>query len=82
MRLLKGKLHVVAYFSQQYSDAQLGCLTMHKEQLRGCNAACRAIIELKMRGYVKGGQQVAIVQSGRQPIWRSSSTHTIQVINL
>lgn len=28
---------------------------------------------------MKGGQQVAIVQSGRQPIWRSASTHAIQV---
>lgn len=39
----------------------------------------RAIHELKRRGLVQGGQQVAIVQSGRQPIWRSSSTHAIQV---
>lgn len=39
----------------------------------------KAIEELKARGYVKGGQQVAIVQSGRQPIWRSASTHAIQV---
>ena len=38
-----------------------------------------AIQELKQRGYVRGGQQVAIVQSGRQPIWRSASTHAIQV---
>ena len=42
------------------------------------HACRRAIVELKQRGYVKGGQQVAIVQSGRQPIWRSSSTHAIQ----
>lgn len=39
----------------------------------------RAIEELRRRGYVRAGQQVAIVQSGRQPIWRSASTHTIQV---
>lgn len=39
----------------------------------------RAIDELKRRGFVKGGQLVAIVQSGRQPIWRSSSTHSIAV---
>lgn len=38
-----------------------------------------AIAELKRRGLVEGGQQVAIVQSGRQPIWRSASTHAIQV---
>ena len=38
-----------------------------------------AIAELKARGLVVGGQQVAIVQSGRQPIWRSASTHAIQV---
>ena len=40
---------------------------------------CRAIEELKRRGFVEGGQQVAIVQSGRQPIWRSASTHVISV---
>ena len=40
----------------------------------------RAIGELKRRGYVKGDQQVAIVQSGRKPIWRSASTHAIQVV--
>lgn len=39
----------------------------------------KAIDELKSRGYVKGGQQVAIVQSGKQPIWRAASTHAIQV---
>jgi pyruvate kinase len=39
----------------------------------------KAIAELKRRGHVRGGQQVAIVQSGRQPIWRSASTHAIQV---
>lgn len=39
----------------------------------------KAIDELKTRGYIKGGQQVAIVQSGKQPIWRSASTHAIQV---
>lgn len=40
---------------------------------------CRAIKYLKERNFVKGGQQVAIVQSGREPIWRSASTHAIQV---
>ncbi len=39
----------------------------------------RAIQELKQRRFVVGGQQVAIVQSGRQPIWRAASTHGIQV---
>ncbi|GMH40110.1 hypothetical protein BSKO_08014 [Bryopsis sp. KO-2023] len=39
----------------------------------------RAIAELKRREYVKDGEFVAIVQSGRRPIWRSASTHTIQV---
>jgi pyruvate kinase len=28
---------------------------------------------------VKPGEDVALVQSGRQPIWRSESTHHIQV---
>jgi pyruvate kinase len=40
---------------------------------------CRAITELKDRNYLEGGQLVAIVQSGRQPIWRTTSTHAIQV---
>ncbi|KAL4858542.1 Plastidial pyruvate kinase 3 [Chlorella vulgaris] len=39
----------------------------------------RAITELKDRNYLEGGQLVAIVQSGRQPIWRTTSTHAIQV---
>ena len=57
---------------------------MHNAMLQGHGLTCycvffRAIAELKARGYVKGGQQVAIVQSGRQPIWRSASTHAIQV---
>ncbi|KAK9819720.1 hypothetical protein WJX72_001658 [[Myrmecia] bisecta] len=39
----------------------------------------KAIEELKKRGYLRAGQQVAIVQSGKQPIWRSASTHAIQV---
>lgn len=39
----------------------------------------RAIAELKRRQLVRGGQMVAIVQSGRQPIWRSASEHVIQV---
>jgi len=34
---------------------------------------------LKDRGFVSGGQLLAVVQSGRQPIWRSSSMHGIQV---
>lgn len=46
-----------------------------------CCVLCSAIVELKARGYVSGGQQVAIVQSGKQPIWRAASTHAIQVSN-
>ena len=42
-------------------------------------ALVRAIEELKRRGFLEGGQQVAIVQSGRQPIWRTASTHNISV---
>lgn len=34
---------------------------------------------LKDRGFVSGGQLLALTQSGRKPIWRSSSTHGIQV---
>ncbi|CAG2165943.1 unnamed protein product [Oppiella nova] len=38
-----------------------------------------AINILLTRGMVKPGEDVALVQSGRQPIWRSESTHHIQV---
>lgn len=38
-----------------------------------------AIRELVVRGFVQEGQQVAVVLSGRKPIWRSASTHGIQV---
>nr|KYP42036.1 hypothetical protein KK1_036599 [Cajanus cajan] len=31
------------------------------------------------QGMVKEGEEVALVQSGRQPIWRFQSTHNIQV---
>ncbi|GFP91334.1 plastidial pyruvate kinase 2 [Phtheirospermum japonicum] len=34
---------------------------------------------LHKQGMVKEGEPVALVQSGRQPIWRSQSTHNIQV---
>lgn len=39
----------------------------------------RALTMLKERGHVKGGQMVALVQSGRRAIWRAASTHVIQV---
>ncbi|KAK4436258.1 Plastidial pyruvate kinase [Sesamum alatum] len=38
-----------------------------------------ALALLQKQGMVKEGEQVALVQSGRQPIWRSQSTHNIQV---
>lgn len=34
---------------------------------------------LQKQGMVKAGEEVALVQSGRQPIWRFQSTHNIQV---
>ncbi|KAL7146220.1 hypothetical protein ABFS83_06G025800 [Erythranthe nasuta] len=37
-----------------------------------------ALALLKKQGMVKEGEQVALVQSGRQPIWRFKSTHNIQ----
>ncbi|MED6170964.1 putative protein kinase [Stylosanthes scabra] len=39
----------------------------------------RALDLLQNQGMVKEGEEVALVQSGRQPIWRSKSTHNIQV---
>ncbi|XP_010442845.1 PREDICTED: plastidial pyruvate kinase 2 [Camelina sativa] len=38
-----------------------------------------ALATLLKQGMVKKGEQIAIVQSGTQPIWRSQSTHNIQV---
>lgn len=38
-----------------------------------------ALTLLKKEGMVKEGEEVALVQSGRQPIWRFQSTHNIQV---
>ncbi|CAN6564837.1 unnamed protein product [Malus baccata var. baccata] len=40
---------------------------------------CNALTVLKKQGLVKAGEEVALVQSGRQPIWRLQSTHNIQV---
>eukprot|EP00475_Leptophrys_vorax_P006092 TRINITY_DN13738_c0_g1_i1.p1 TRINITY_DN13738_c0_g1~~TRINITY_DN13738_c0_g1_i1.p1 ORF type:complete len:621 (+),score=40.48 TRINITY_DN13738_c0_g1_i1:24-1865(+) len=40
------------------------------------NEALRILLR---RGMVEPGEDVALVQSGRQPIWRSESTHHIQV---
>ncbi|KAM5557508.1 plastidial pyruvate kinase 2 [Rosa sericea] len=38
-----------------------------------------ALAVLQKQGMVKAGEEVALVQSGRQPIWRLQSTHNIQV---
>ncbi|KAM1070252.1 hypothetical protein PS2_002044 [Malus domestica] len=38
-----------------------------------------ALTVLKEQGLVKAGEEVALVQSGRQPIWRLQPTHNIQV---
>ncbi|KAM7272687.1 hypothetical protein ACFE04_027350 [Oxalis oulophora] len=38
-----------------------------------------ALALLKKQGMVNEGEEVALVQSGRQPIWRFQSTHNIQV---
>ncbi|KAE8077812.1 hypothetical protein FH972_016338 [Carpinus fangiana] len=38
-----------------------------------------ALALLKNQGMVKEGEEVALLQSGRQPIWRFQSTHNIQV---
>ncbi|CAN8244511.1 unnamed protein product [Cochlearia groenlandica] len=38
-----------------------------------------ALATLLKQGMVKKGEEIAIVQSGTKPIWRSQSTHNIQV---
>lgn len=74
-------MHVRFCHESQVGDSAIHLAVSQHHPMRepvAC-AVIRAIDELKARGYVKGGQQVAIVQSGRQPIWRSASTHAIQV---
>eukprot|EP00245_Coleochaete_scutata_P005455 TRINITY_DN19008_c0_g1_i1.p1 TRINITY_DN19008_c0_g1~~TRINITY_DN19008_c0_g1_i1.p1 ORF type:complete len:645 (-),score=146.76 TRINITY_DN19008_c0_g1_i1:328-2226(-) len=39
----------------------------------------KALSMLVKKGMVRSGEEVALVQSGRQPIWRTESTHHIQV---
>ncbi|KAJ8616276.1 hypothetical protein MRB53_035648 [Persea americana] len=39
----------------------------------------KALSYLQNQGMVKEGEEIALVQSGRKPIWRSQSTHNIQV---
>ncbi|KAL5718798.1 pyruvate kinase [Ranunculus cassubicifolius] len=38
-----------------------------------------ALSVLQKQGMVKEGEEIALVQSGKQPIWRYKSTHNIQV---
>lgn len=54
----------------------MGAFSLH--QLIPIRVLRRAIRLLRDRGHMKPGQLVAIVQSGRQPIWRTASTHAIQ----
>lgn len=39
----------------------------------------RALMELKEKGMVKGGQLLVLVRSGAKPIWRSASNHAVEV---
>ena len=39
----------------------------------------RALMELKDRGFVKGGQLLVLVRSGAKPIWRSAANHAVEV---
>ncbi|KAK2983628.1 hypothetical protein RJ640_023162 [Escallonia rubra] len=54
------------------------------EELEDVGAAAagegeRRPVVAQKQGMVKEGEQVALVQSGRQPIWRFQSTHNIHV---
>lgn len=55
------------------------------QDCRGCVWLCSMVIKVNMwrcfqkRGLLKAGEEVALVQSGRTPIWRTESTHHIQV---
>jgi len=39
----------------------------------------RALEDLKEQGFVQSGQLLVLVQSGKQPIWRSNSMHGVQI---
>jgi pyruvate kinase len=39
----------------------------------------RAMALLKTRGLMQAGEEVVMLQSGKQPIWRSERTHVIQI---
>ncbi|KAL3524351.1 hypothetical protein ACH5RR_017185 [Cinchona calisaya] len=47
--------------------------------LQGMFTDLQVIVNLQKQGTVKEGEQVALVQSGKQPIWRLHSTHNIQL---
>jgi pyruvate kinase len=51
-------------------------LTFSESAEETFDAAIRLLVHL---GYLSKGRLVAIVQSGRKPIWRSANTHIIQV---
>ncbi|KAJ3695174.1 hypothetical protein LUZ60_000551 [Juncus effusus] len=57
-----------------------GVCPIHMKFSDNCETSFQdALSYLLKHGMVKEGEEVALVQSGRQPIWRSQSTHNIQV---
>ncbi|KAH6770918.1 plastidic pyruvate kinase beta subunit 1 [Perilla frutescens var. hirtella] len=65
---------------QQRLALYQGVCPIHMEFLEDADETfANALDLLKTQGMVKKGEEIALVQSGKQPIWRFQSTHNIQV---
>ncbi|KAH6809681.1 plastidic pyruvate kinase beta subunit 1 [Perilla frutescens var. hirtella] len=65
---------------QQRLALYQGVCPIHMEFLEDADETfANALDLLKTQGMVKEGEEIALVQSGKQPIWRFQSTHNIQV---
>ncbi|XP_057774273.1 plastidial pyruvate kinase 2-like [Salvia miltiorrhiza] len=65
---------------QQRLALYQGVCPIHMEFLEDADETfANALDLLQKQGMVKEGEEIALVQSGKQPIWRFQSTHNIQV---
>ncbi|KAL1565532.1 putative protein kinase [Salvia divinorum] len=65
---------------QQRLALYQGVCPIHMDFLEDADETfANALDLLQKQGMVKEGEEIALVQSGKQPIWRFQSTHNIQV---
>ncbi|KAL1550707.1 putative protein kinase [Salvia divinorum] len=65
---------------QQRLALYQGVCPIHMDFLEDADETfANALDLLQKQGMVKQGEEIALVQSGKQPIWRFQSTHNIQV---